>query len=100
MLHYITSQAGPMPDLSGGACVGSKEADDWHADQHREAKLRRHAKSVCHTCPVMTQCREYALANPSLSGTWGGLTEQDRIRVRSRSKVVALPVPRTLSRTA
>jgi WhiB family transcriptional regulator, redox-sensing transcriptional regulator len=82
MLHYIATQTGPMPDLSDGACVGSKTADNWHADQHRDARLRLEAKNICHTCPVMTACREYAMVNPSLSGTWGGLTEQDRDRIR------------------
>jgi len=82
MLHYIASQTGPMPDLSDGACVGSKTADDWHADQHRDARLRKEAQNICLTCPVMAACRDYAMANPSLSGTWGGLTEQDRERMR------------------
>lgn len=100
MLHYIASQAGPMPDLTEGLCVGSKEADNWHADQHREADQRRKARSMCHQCPVMAQCRSYALANPALSGTWGGLTEQERTRIRNRDKVVVLPSPRRLSLSA
>lgn len=91
MLHYITSQTGPMPDLRTGACVGSDDADNWHADQHREARLRAEAKSVCRRCPVIGECRDYALANPSVSGTWGGLTEQERNRIRDG---VVLPMPR------
>lgn len=83
MLHYISSQAGPMPDLSDGACVGSDTADNWHEDQHRNARLRQEARAICYACPVMVECREYAMDNPSLSGTWGGLTEQDRIRLRN-----------------
>jgi len=82
MLYYIASQTGAMPDLSTGACVGSAHADDWHADQHRDARLRSEAKTICRGCPVMLECREYAMDNPSLSGTWGGLTEQDRRRLR------------------
>jgi len=94
MLHYIAAQAGPMPDLREGLCVGSKQADNWHADQHREARLRQDAKNICRTCPVLTACRDYALDNPALSGTWGGLTEQDRHRIRNR--IPAQP-QRTLS---
>lgn len=82
MLHYITAQAGPMPDLRDGLCVGSENADDWHADQHRSASLRREAREICHACPVLVECRDYALANPNLDGTWGGLTEQERRRRR------------------
>ena len=97
MLHYIAAQAGPMPDLSEGSCVGSKDADNWHADQHREARQRQEARDMCRQCPVMMQCRGYALANPALSGTWGGLTEQQRAKIRNRDRVVALPEPRRLS---
>ena len=76
-----------MPDLTEGACVGSTQADNWHADQHREARLRLEAKKVCHTCPVLVACRDYAMANPALSGTWGGMTEQERIRLRGGASV-------------
>jgi WhiB family redox-sensing transcriptional regulator len=35
-------------------------------------------KSICATCPVIEPCRAYAIADPSLTGTWGGLTRRDR----------------------
>lgn len=97
MLHYIATQAGPMPDLRDGTCVGSRDADNWHADQHRDARLRQRAKIVCYDCPVLMQCRDYALANPGLSGTWGGLTEQERARTRRRAAAAPTEPPRVLS---
>lgn len=93
MLHYIATQAGPMPDLREGTCVGSDDADNWHADQHRDARLRQRAKVICYACPVIAECREYALANPGLTGTWGGLTEQERVRIRRRSQAQTPPQP-------
>jgi WhiB family transcriptional regulator, redox-sensing transcriptional regulator len=36
------------------------------------------AKAVCATCPVVTPCREHALASAEPYGVWGGLGEGDR----------------------
>ena len=40
------------------------------------------AKAVCATCPVTTQCLQYALGNVEMFGIWGGLTEQERRPLR------------------
>lgn len=42
----------------------------------------RAAGAVCGTCPVREPCQEYAAADPTVVGTWGGLTERDRRAVR------------------
>jgi WhiB family redox-sensing transcriptional regulator len=47
------------------------------------------AKSVCGACPVVSECREYALDNGITDGIWGGLTEDERrvvARRRSRAR--------------
>jgi WhiB family transcriptional regulator, redox-sensing transcriptional regulator len=47
------------------------------------------AKSVCGACPVVSECREYALDNGITDGIWGGLTEGERravARRRSRAR--------------
>ncbi|MGH9153264.1 MAG: WhiB family transcriptional regulator, partial [Acidimicrobiales bacterium] len=36
------------------------------------------AKAVCRACPVITECREYALGISDLKGIWGGLAEEER----------------------
>ncbi|WNM68991.1 WhiB family transcription factor [Mycobacterium Phage TribleTrouble] len=37
------------------------------------------AKSVCARCPVIDQCREFALSSPTeLWGVWGGLSQRER----------------------
>jgi WhiB family transcriptional regulator, redox-sensing transcriptional regulator len=40
------------------------------------------AKSVCAVCAVTEQCLQYALAAKEKLGVWGGMSEQERARVR------------------
>lgn len=42
------------------------------------------AKEVCGVCPVLAECREYALEIADLKGVWGGLTEVERKQLRRR----------------
>jgi WhiB family transcriptional regulator, redox-sensing transcriptional regulator len=42
------------------------------------------AKAVCAACPVRCDCLSYALAAGPLQGVWGGLTEEERRRLRQR----------------
>lgn len=43
------------------------------------------AKAVCTSCPVVTACRAFALAN-AVDGVWGGMTEGERRVVRAREQ--------------
>lgn len=36
------------------------------------------AKAVCRACPVIMECREYALEAKERFGVWGGMSEEDR----------------------
>ena len=40
------------------------------------------AKAVCSTCSVQIECLEYALMTNQDAGIWGGLTEDDRRKIR------------------
>lgn len=40
------------------------------------------AKEVCQTCAVKIECLEYALMTNQDAGIWGGLTEDDRRKIR------------------
>ncbi|MGF1663341.1 MAG: WhiB family transcriptional regulator [Kineosporiaceae bacterium] len=42
------------------------------------------AKRVCRACPVRLPCLAFALAANERHGVWGGLSEQERQRVRRR----------------
>ncbi|WP_280123280.1 WhiB family transcriptional regulator [Rhodococcus sp. ZPP] len=51
------------------------------------ARREAHAKRVCQDCPVLTECREYALTVAEPYGTWGGMSENDRRRhIRRRQR--------------
>jgi WhiB family transcriptional regulator, redox-sensing transcriptional regulator len=43
-------------------------------------------RAVCGDCPVRTECLEFALADDSLIGLWGGTTDAERRELR-RSRV-------------
>jgi WhiB family redox-sensing transcriptional regulator len=43
------------------------------------------AKSVCRRCPVSGQCGQWALESGQDSGVWGGLSEDERRRMKRRA---------------
>ncbi len=49
-------------------------------------QLRREeeAKAVCARCPVLLECRSYALRTQQRTGIWGGLTARERSAMRAR----------------
>ncbi len=42
----------------------------------------REAKRICATCPVRTECLDYALANDERFGIWGGMSERERRKLK------------------
>ncbi|MGW2051760.1 WhiB family transcriptional regulator [Streptomyces sp. NPDC001858] len=42
------------------------------------------AKAVCGRCPVMQQCRDWAVEAGQVEGIWGGMTESERRALRRR----------------
>lgn len=44
------------------------------------------AKRVCHRCPVIKRCRNWALETGQASGVWGGMGEDERSRWRHRTR--------------
>ncbi len=48
------------------------------------------AKAVCNTCPVIAECREYALSLPHWTdGVFGATTPRERSRIRAERRRVA-----------
>ncbi len=48
--------------------------------ERKRDKLAREAraKEICQACPVLLECRDYAISIREPHGVWGGLSEQER----------------------
>lgn len=76
---------GPVADLwewqYRGACRDLDTEQFFHPEGERGGTRKRRdeaAKAICAQCPVIYQCREYALASQEPYGVWGGLTQEER----------------------
>ncbi len=48
-------------------------------ERKREKMAREaRAKEICRECPVLNECREYALEIREPHGVWGGMSENER----------------------
>ena len=61
------------------ACRGSLEATFFPS---RGVSGATPAMALCAVCTVRRDCLEFALADSSLVGIWGGTTEKERSRIR------------------
>ncbi len=53
---------------------------DWHPTPGYSTCA---ARAVCQSCLVRSECLQYALADPDLSGIWGGTSARERRRIRT-----------------
>jgi len=44
------------------------------------------AKSLCHTCPIMYECAQYAIQT-DVEGIWGGTNEKERRAIQQAQKI-------------
>lgn len=66
------------------ACKGMATDIFFYSERERgprRAQRERIAKSICVSCPVIAQCREQALRLAEPYGIWGGLTEEERLKI-------------------
>lgn len=63
------------------ACIG--QGDLFFIERGETA---RPAKAICATCPVISECLEYALNNGIKEGIWGGLAERERRAIKRRRR--------------
>ncbi|WP_331722919.1 WhiB family transcriptional regulator [Nocardia sp. NBC_00511] len=64
-----------------GSCKGLDSTLFFHPDGERgraRSTRERSAKKICRECPVLSQCRAYALSTKQTYGIWGGMSEQER----------------------
>jgi len=87
----MTDRSG-FPDLKGALCAKADPTDDpWHPDERGNSKRLRqkteYAKQICAECPKLEPCRDWAVSHPDEIGIWGGLTERERIQIRTSGKI-------------
>jgi WhiB family transcriptional regulator, redox-sensing transcriptional regulator len=82
----MTAELSPTPAdwRERAACRGpGVDPELFFPEQGGSAKP---AKQVCHRCPVRADCLDYAIATRQQFGIWGGLSEQERRRLRGRAR--------------
>jgi WhiB family transcriptional regulator, redox-sensing transcriptional regulator len=83
-------EAGACRDADLALFFSPDGDDDSTSERAGERRRRlRQAVQVCQQCPVRLVCRRYALEHGEKFGVWGGLTETERRRIRSRAFVEA-----------
>jgi WhiB family redox-sensing transcriptional regulator len=64
------------------ACAGAPWPDAWFPAVLNHRRQWDEARAVCNACPVRTECLDYALAADEREGMWGGLSPEERKRLR------------------
>jgi WhiB family redox-sensing transcriptional regulator len=77
-IDYLFNQWGGGGDEVGwwmrGLCAQA-DPDEWFPEK---GGTTRHAKRICHRCPVRAECLDYAIDNSERFGVWGGLSAEER----------------------
>ena len=77
--HGLTS-APPADWRDSSACKNNPDAMFPNNIGHEI----ENAKTYCYQCPVIERCLQWALETGEEYGVWGGLSEQERRRIRRR----------------
>jgi WhiB family redox-sensing transcriptional regulator len=75
------------------ACRGAGVDLFFNPDSERGKSKRTreaNAKAVCATCPVMQQCRSWAMSVGEPYGVWGGLSADERHALRNERRGLAI----------
>ncbi|TQC43097.1 WhiB family transcriptional regulator [Rhodococcus sp. WS4] len=79
--HHLADPPDPAAWQRHAACRGTDTSMFFSPDMERglsRARRESRAKQICHACPVLAACRDYALTAAEPYGIWGGLSENDR----------------------
>ena len=62
------------------ALCAQTDPEAFYPDEHGSVGP---AKAVCAVCPVLAECRAYALETDQRFGVWGGLSARERQQIRA-----------------
>jgi WhiB family transcriptional regulator, redox-sensing transcriptional regulator len=75
--------------VADAVCV-QIDPEMFHPKKGEDSNHGKAVKRVfCQRCPVKSECLEHALDDPGLSGIWGGMTENERRRMRRMRRSAA-----------
>lgn len=74
------------PDFSTyGDCSNEQYDPDWWFPEEKAGRIdwshtyeANTARAICKSCPLLVECRTYALKYHGLRGIWGGLDRHER----------------------
>jgi WhiB family redox-sensing transcriptional regulator len=73
---------------SQAACFG-KPVDWWFPSTPGDHKATERAKTICRSCPVITECLDHALEHNEKHGIWAATSEKERERMQRRRRLAA-----------
>lgn len=91
MTQSFARLAAAITDFQGdwrhqAACLDEEPELFFPVGSGGPAKLQvAKAKSVCHRCPVASDCLEWAIGTGQDAGVWGGTSEEERRAMKRRN---------------
>jgi len=74
-----------MSDWRDKAACLDNDPENWFPEP--TWKPAANAKKVCAGCPVRLACGQYAIENGIREGVWGGMTEDERLKLTRKKRV-------------
>lgn len=68
------------------ACRGWNTDMFFLEEGHLAAQVTPTLRDVCGECPILADCFEYAVNDPSVHGFWAGMTAKEREQYRTRRR--------------
>lgn len=85
-LYIEPDGAAGMDWQTRAACRGA-DLDRFFSEGRTKAEV----VAVCEDCPVLAECRAYALDREWVEGVWGGTTKKERARIRAAASAPRIP---------
>lgn len=95
---FVIQGEARYPDFDGSQLCAQGDPEAWFPNGPLDSNNRLAIKT-CKVCHFQQECQTYALYN-LIDGIWGGLTAQDRRRIRRERQIQARPVVLFLSESA
>lgn len=73
------------PHVCDVPCDGPQGCMEGKSETGRFRRIQE-AKAICRQCPEIEACGEWAIATDQPFGVWGGMTERERKKIRSRRR--------------